>query len=226
MAKPRRTSKKPGPAPLADKRDQYLRLMAQGMSISAACREVGINRRTGTQWRDGRKKSTGPGANASTRRSPRSGTSAGLRTGSCPRTSGSSSPTCSGPGPRCERSPGNSAGAQPRSAGRCAVIATRAPASTTLPGPAPSGRAPGTLEGGQDTARSGAEGVHPAASGPALEPGADQPGPAFGVPGGARAPLGARDHLPGDLSAAPRRSGANLRCPAHGPTHPPTPLAS
>lgn len=29
--------------------------MAQGMSNSAACREVGINRRTGTRWRYGRK---------------------------------------------------------------------------------------------------------------------------------------------------------------------------
>ena len=28
--------------------------MAQGMSNSAACREVGINRRTGTRWRYGR----------------------------------------------------------------------------------------------------------------------------------------------------------------------------
>jgi transposase, IS30 family len=29
--------------------------MAQEMSNSAACREVGINRRTGTRWRYGRK---------------------------------------------------------------------------------------------------------------------------------------------------------------------------
>lgn len=55
MTKPRRKPKKPGPAPLAERRDQYLRLMAQGMSNSAACREVGINRRTGTRWRYGRK---------------------------------------------------------------------------------------------------------------------------------------------------------------------------
>ncbi|MFI7296818.1 hypothetical protein [Streptomyces sp. NPDC050121] len=52
---PRRKPKKPGPAPLADKRDQYLRLLAQGMSNSAACREVGINRKTGNRWRYGRK---------------------------------------------------------------------------------------------------------------------------------------------------------------------------
>lgn len=55
MTKPRRKPKKPGPAPLAVKRDQYLRLMAQGMSNPAACREVGINRRTGTRRRYGRK---------------------------------------------------------------------------------------------------------------------------------------------------------------------------
>jgi transposase, IS30 family len=36
------------------KRDQYLHLMAQGMSNSEACRQVGINRKTGTRWRYGR----------------------------------------------------------------------------------------------------------------------------------------------------------------------------
>lgn len=55
MTKPFRRPKKRGPAPLADKRDQYLRLMAQGMSNSAACREVGVNRKTGNRWRYGRK---------------------------------------------------------------------------------------------------------------------------------------------------------------------------
>jgi transposase, IS30 family len=50
-----RRPKKRGPAPLADKRDQYLRLMAQGMSNSAACRQVGVNRKTGNRWRYGRK---------------------------------------------------------------------------------------------------------------------------------------------------------------------------
>ncbi|GAB3961112.1 IS30 family transposase [Actinoallomurus acanthiterrae] len=55
MTKARRAAKKRGPAPLAAKRDQYLQLMAQGMSNSAACREVGINRKTGNRWRYGRK---------------------------------------------------------------------------------------------------------------------------------------------------------------------------
>lgn len=44
----------PGIPPLTGKRDQYLRLMSQGMSNSEACRRVGINRRTGTRWRYGR----------------------------------------------------------------------------------------------------------------------------------------------------------------------------
>lgn len=55
MTEARRARRKPGSAPLAAKRDQYLRLMAQGMSNSAACRELGINRRTGSRWRYGRK---------------------------------------------------------------------------------------------------------------------------------------------------------------------------
>ncbi|GAB2981311.1 IS30 family transposase [Amycolatopsis acidiphila] len=50
----RRNIRKRGPEPLAAKRDQYLQLMDQGVSNSAACREVGINRRTGTRWRYGR----------------------------------------------------------------------------------------------------------------------------------------------------------------------------
>jgi len=54
MNRIRRSRKTRGPAPLAEKRDQYLRLMAQGMNNSEACREVGINRRTGTRWRYGR----------------------------------------------------------------------------------------------------------------------------------------------------------------------------
>jgi transposase len=36
----------------ADK--QFARLIAQGASVSAACRAVGVNRKTGTRWRYGR----------------------------------------------------------------------------------------------------------------------------------------------------------------------------
>jgi transposase len=46
--------RKRGPEPLAAKRDQYLLLTAQGMNNSAACRQVGVNRKTGNRWRYGR----------------------------------------------------------------------------------------------------------------------------------------------------------------------------
>lgn len=68
---------------------------------------------------------------ASTCRSPRYGSPTRSLSGSCRRTSGSSSPTCSAPGTPCAPLPGNSPGTQPRLAGRYAVTATRAPASTT-----------------------------------------------------------------------------------------------
>src|SRR4051794_3515909 len=38
----------------AEKQQQFVRLIAQGLSNSEACRLVGINRRTGTRWRYGR----------------------------------------------------------------------------------------------------------------------------------------------------------------------------
>jgi len=44
-----------GPSPLTDKRAQYLRLMQQGTSNAEACRHVGVNRKTGTRWKNGRK---------------------------------------------------------------------------------------------------------------------------------------------------------------------------
>ncbi len=37
-----------------EKQDRFVRLIAQGVSNSEACRQVGINRRTGTRWRFGR----------------------------------------------------------------------------------------------------------------------------------------------------------------------------
>src|SRR3954453_14324712 len=38
----------------AEKQQQYVRLIAQGVNNSEACRLVGINRKTGTRWRHGR----------------------------------------------------------------------------------------------------------------------------------------------------------------------------
>ena len=52
---PRKTNPRgPGGSPLTTERDLYLHLMSQGMSNSRACREVGVNRKTGTRWRHGR----------------------------------------------------------------------------------------------------------------------------------------------------------------------------
>src|SRR4029077_15286420 len=39
---------------LVEKQDRFVRLIAQGVTNSEACRVVGINRRTGTRWRYGR----------------------------------------------------------------------------------------------------------------------------------------------------------------------------
>lgn len=50
----RRVPKSPGVPPLEDKRALYIELMSKGLSNSAACRVVGVNRRTGTRWRRGR----------------------------------------------------------------------------------------------------------------------------------------------------------------------------
>jgi transposase len=46
--------KAPGGPPLSDKRVLYIELMSKGVSNSAACRIVDVNRKTGTRWRRGR----------------------------------------------------------------------------------------------------------------------------------------------------------------------------
>ncbi|MER5688782.1 helix-turn-helix domain-containing protein [Streptomyces sp. NPDC002205] len=42
-----------GKKKLAREREEYFRLMEQGVSSREACRIVGINRRTGKRWRNG-----------------------------------------------------------------------------------------------------------------------------------------------------------------------------
>lgn len=44
----------PGRVALVREREEYFRLMDQGVSSMETCRIVGINRRTGKRWRDGR----------------------------------------------------------------------------------------------------------------------------------------------------------------------------
>lgn len=50
-----------GPEPLTVQRERYVRLIADGVSNSAACRLVGVNRKTGTRWRYGRSIPAGEG---------------------------------------------------------------------------------------------------------------------------------------------------------------------
>ncbi|WP_309318384.1 IS30 family transposase [Streptomyces anthocyanicus] len=57
-----------GRKPLVREREEYFRLMDQGLSSREACRVVGINRRTGKRWRNGRGATTGEKARPSVRR--------------------------------------------------------------------------------------------------------------------------------------------------------------
>jgi len=54
MAGRRRPLTGPGTSPQTVKRTLYIRLMKQGESNAAACRKVGINRKTGHRWLHGR----------------------------------------------------------------------------------------------------------------------------------------------------------------------------
>ena len=46
----------------AEKQQQYVRLIAQGVNNAEACRIVGINRKTGNRWRYGRSVRNSAGA--------------------------------------------------------------------------------------------------------------------------------------------------------------------
>ncbi|WP_131743472.1 IS30 family transposase [Actinomadura roseirufa] len=60
-----RLNRKPqGRKALVREREEYFRLMDQGFSSTEACRIVGINRRTGKEWRNGRLASAGHTARA------------------------------------------------------------------------------------------------------------------------------------------------------------------
>jgi len=52
---------RPGVGPQTEKRGQWARLIARGVSNAEACRIVGINVRTGKRWRHGRKRTTPDG---------------------------------------------------------------------------------------------------------------------------------------------------------------------
>jgi IS30 family transposase len=55
MADAGRSRRPSGSGPETANRELFLRLLGQGLSNSAACRQVGVHRRTGTRWRYGRR---------------------------------------------------------------------------------------------------------------------------------------------------------------------------
>ena len=52
----------------AEKQQRYVQLIAQGVNNSEACRLVGIDRKTGTRWRYGRRSGIPPGSACTIRR--------------------------------------------------------------------------------------------------------------------------------------------------------------
>lgn len=54
MAVEKKRQLRPGPAGKTAERAHYIRLMKQGFSNSEACRIVGVGRKTGSYWRNGR----------------------------------------------------------------------------------------------------------------------------------------------------------------------------
>jgi hypothetical protein len=54
MAVDKKRQLKPGPAGKTAERAHYIRLMKQGFNSSEACRIVGVGRKTGSHWRNGR----------------------------------------------------------------------------------------------------------------------------------------------------------------------------
>jgi hypothetical protein len=54
MAVEKKRKLKPGPAGKTAERAHYIRLMKQGPNNSEACRTVGVGRKTGSHWRNGR----------------------------------------------------------------------------------------------------------------------------------------------------------------------------
>ena len=123
MRERRRRRRTPAGGVQAEKQQRYLRLIAQGISNSEACRIVGINRKTGTRWRYGRTVVNAVGEalhypavkiTEPKLRSPRY----------LSRRSGSRSPTCSAAARASARSRGSWGARRRRSVARSAATVT------------------------------------------------------------------------------------------------------
>ena len=119
---------------LTEKQDRFVRLIAQGVSNSEACRIVGINRRTGTRWRFGRTHPQhGRRAGALSARGHRCGADARGILGICPWRSGRRSPICAREKARPRDRERRSVVRRRRSAGSCAATPIRPAATCPAP---------------------------------------------------------------------------------------------
>ena len=112
-----------------EKQQRFLRLIAQGVSNSEACRIVGIHRKTGTRWRYGRTVVNSAGELRALSRGEDHRAQGRVARGICRSTSGSRSPTGSRAVSRSARSRASWDARRRRSAGRSAATATPAGAT-------------------------------------------------------------------------------------------------
>ena len=82
---------------MMEKRVEYARLLRQGVSVSEACRRLGIDRKTGHWWKNGGARSRGTGSRESSSRPSTSSRPGSSRPATSAPTSASSSPTAPTP---------------------------------------------------------------------------------------------------------------------------------
>ncbi len=104
MAVEKKRQLKPGPPGKTAERAHFIRLMKQGFNNSEVCRIVGVGRKTGSHWRNGR--TVRDPATGQIRSYPCHHHGAGAARGhlcpvTCPRTSGSPLPTGTAPERAC-----------------------------------------------------------------------------------------------------------------------------
>lgn len=222
----RKDRRQQGAQALVREREEYFRLMDQGVSSREACRIVGIDRRTGKRWRNGFTRSDSrkwtppvnltsvPGPLRHLREADRIHIADRLREKASIRAIAA----------ELGRSPSTISREVHRNR---TVLAVELPASR---GTAPRRQAPSPAQATQDRADPEAVGLRPRPPRQALEPGTDLPGSSHTLPRPSGDARGPRDDLPGPLRPGPRRTAPGTgRRPANRPhptqTPPPGPAA-
>ncbi len=207
---------------LVREREEYFRLMNQGLSSAEACKRIGINYRTGKRWRNGRgaygKGKARPPVLAVV---PAEGLSRYLR-----EADRITSPTGCGRRPPAGGQRPSWAASRPPSAGRSAATGTRPTGGTGRTPPRHAQTPAGPGPAGEDRREPRTALLHPAPSGPTVEPRADLSGSADPVSRPAGHARGPRDGLSGPLPPGPRRAAPETRqSPAHRSRPPQVPSA-